>query len=230
MAADLSALKGATLAFDLDGTLVETAPDLIGALNTVLAEEGLPPQTLDQARILVGRGARALIERGFAAAGRPLPEEAKPALLERFIAIYLGRIAHESTLYPGCLEALDALAGAGAILAVCTNKPTHLAVALLEALGIADRFAAIVGGDIAPAFKPDARHLIFTVEQAGGDLTRAILIGDSENDVHAARAAGCPSVFVTFGYCEFSADDLQPDAVISDYADLPGACVGLLRP
>jgi phosphoglycolate phosphatase len=229
MAADLSALKGATLAFDLDGTLVDTAPDLVGTVNTMLAEEGLPTLPFDQVRLMVGRGARALIERGFAAAGAPLADERKPLLIERFIATYLGRIAHESLPYPGCLETLDLLADAGATLAVCTNKPTNLSIALLEALGMADRFAAIIGLDIAPAAKPDARHLIYTVEQAGGDLTRSLLVGDSENDVHAARAAGAPSVFVTFGYCEHHVDDLKPDAVISHYAELPAVCARLLQ-
>jgi phosphoglycolate phosphatase len=228
MGADLSVLKGATLVFDLDGTLVHTAPDLVGALNTVLTEEGLPSLSLDQAGMLVGRGARALIQRGFAAAGAPLAEERMPLLFERFIAIYLGRIAHESLPYPGCLETLGLLADAGATLAVCTNKPTRLSYALLDALGMTDWFAAVVGPDSAPAAKPDARHLIHAVEAAGGELTRALLVGDSENDVYAARAAGTPGVFVTFGYCEYSAAELKPDAVIDSYEELPAVCAALI--
>lgn len=230
MAADLSALRGATIAFDLDGCLVDTAPDLVGTLNMVLEEEGLPALPFDQVRLMVGRGARALIERGFAAAGEPLSHERAATLFERFIAVYLGRIAHESLPFPDVMEALDQLAAAGAILTVCTNKPTHLSIALLEALGMADRFSAIVGLDIAPAAKHDARHLIFAVEKAGGDLTRTVMIGDSENDVWAARAAGVPSIFCTFGYCEHSVEVLKPDAVIDRYAGLPATCAMLLRP
>jgi phosphoglycolate phosphatase len=230
MAPDLSALSGAVIAFDLDGTLVDTAPDLVGALNIVLDEEGLPALPFERVRLMVGRGARGLIERGFAAAGKPLSEDRTVALTERFIALYLGRIAHESIPFPGCLEALDALAAAGAVLAVCTNKRTDLAVALLDALGMTHRFAAVIGGDLAPAAKPDARHLIHTVEAVGGDLTRALLVGDSENDVHAARAAGAPSIFCTFGYCEIGVDELKPDAVIDRYDQLIGACTMLLAP
>lgn len=230
MAPDLFALSGAVIAFDLDGTLVDTAPDLVGALNTVLEEEGLATLPFERVRLMVGRGARGLIERGFTAAGQPLSEERKTALTERFIALYLGRIAHESVPFPGCLEALDALAGAGAVLAVCTNKRTDLAVALLDALDMTQRFAAVIGGDLAPAAKPDARHLIHTVEAVGGDMTRTLLVGDSENDVHAARAAGAPSIFCTFGYCELSVDDLKPDAVIDRYEQLTEACVRLLTP
>jgi phosphoglycolate phosphatase len=229
MGADLSILKGATLAFDLDGTLVDTAPDLVGAVNTVLAEEGLPTLPFEQLRLMIGRGARTLIARGFAAAGAPLDDGKMGLVFERFIAVYLGRIARESLPYPGCLAALDRLSEAGAILAVCTNKRTDLSIALLDALNMTDRFAAIIGADIAPAAKPDARHLIYAVERAGGDLTRSLLVGDSENDVRAARAAGAPSVFVTFGYCEHHVDELRPDTVISDYAALPDACARLLR-
>lgn len=229
MAIDLTALKGATIALDLDGTLVDTAPDAVGALATLMAEEGLVGPPLAVGRLMIGHGARVMVERGFAMAGVVLAGEPLTAMTERFGALYFGRIAHESLPYPGCLETLDQLSEAGAILAVCTNKRTVWARVILDALGMTDRFAAVIGADIAPAAKPDARHLIHTVETAGGELTRAILVGDSENDVYAARAAGTPSVFVTFGYCEFAVADLKPDAVIDSYAELPPVCARLLQ-
>ena len=151
-------LAGATIVFDLDGTLVDTAPDLIGVLNALLAEEGLPPLPLIEARPMIGRGARALITRGFAAAGAPLAEDAMAGLFDRFIARYRARIADESLPFPGAVAALDLLRNAGATLAICTNKPTDLSVALLAALGIEGRFAAVIGPDAAPAAKPDPRH------------------------------------------------------------------------
>src|SRR4051812_22355289 len=138
-------LAGATIAFDLDGTLVETAPDLIGTLNVILGDQGLAALPLAQARPFIGHGARWLIERGFEAAGAHLHPAKSQQLFERFIAHYRARIADESRPFPGCEAALDALIAAGARLAVCTNKPTGLSVALLEALGLASHFAAIVG-------------------------------------------------------------------------------------
>ena len=133
-------LAGATIAFDLDGTLVDTAPDLVGTLNTLLEQEGLAPLPLADARPYIGRGARWMIERGFDAAGAPVHPERMPALFDRFIARYLSRIADESRAFPGCEAALDTLKAQGAKLVVCTNKRTDLSVTLLKALGLARRF------------------------------------------------------------------------------------------
>ncbi len=230
MALPAQSLVGATVAFDLDGTLVDTAPDLVGALNSVLHESRLPALPLKTARVMVGRGARALIEQGFAAAGEPLRADETPALVERFIEVYLGRIARESRPFEGALAALDALAGAGARLSVCTNKRTDLSLALLDALGMTARFAAVVGADRAPAPKPDGRHLIAAVEAAGGVIGRAILVGDSASDVGAARAAGAPSVVVSFGYTEIAAEELGGDHLIEGFAELPALALRLLAP
>ena len=158
-------LTGWTIAFDLDGTLVDTAPDLVGALNAVLAERGLAPVPFEAARDMVGRGAKALIEQGYAATGLPLAPDQSPALVERFIAVYRNRIADESVPFEGCVDTLELLADAGATLVVCTNKRTDLATALLDALDMTRHFAAIVGADVAPAAKPDGRHLLFAVEE-----------------------------------------------------------------
>ena len=216
-------LEGWTVAFDLDGTLVDTAPDLIGALNLCLADEGLAPVPLASARHLVGRGARFLIERGFAAGGVALDPERAQRLFEQFLAVYRGRIAEESRPFPGCLEALDALAADGATLAVCTNKHTDLSLALLNALGLTGRFATVVGADLVPIGKPDPASLLLTVERAGGDRRRAILVGDAATDTGAARNAGVPSVVVDWGYTETPAAELGGDTLISAFSELPAA-------
>ncbi len=222
------ALKGATLAFDLDGTLVDTAPDLVGSLNAVLKEQGLPALGLRTARVMVGRGARALIEQGFSAAGAPLDADQTPALVARFITLYRDRVALESRAFEGLDACLDALAGAGAVLAVCTNKPTDLSFALLDALNLTSRFAAVIGVDRAPAPKPDPRHLFTAIEAAGGRADRAIMIGDSAADIGAARAANVPSVVVSFGYTEIPAADLGADHLIDHFSELPALAARIL--
>ena len=227
MASD-AALKGAVIAFDLDGTLVDTAPDLVGALNRLLREEGLRPVPLELGRRFIGAGARVLIERGFAAAGGPVAPERMPGLFDRFIAVYLARIADESRPFPGVVEALDALKSAGARLAVCTNKHTELSVALLQALDLIGGFEAVGGADAAPAPKPDPRHLEAAVRAAGGAIERAILVGDAATDAGAARAAGAGLVLVSFGYKETPASELSPDVLIDHFDELPQACIRLL--
>ena len=222
-------LEGWTIAFDLDGTLVETAPDLIGTLNWLLAEEGLPALPMDQARPFIGRGARWMIERGFQAAGVDLPPARSLELFERFIPHYLDRIADESRPFPGCEAALDALAAAGAKLAVCTNKRTDLSVALLEKLDLARRFDAIVGADMAPAIKPDARHLQVAVDAVGGgEMARTIMVGDAATDAGAARNARAHLILVSFGYTEIPVAELAPDELIHNFDALPQACMRLL--
>lgn len=221
-------LNGATIAFDLDGTLVDTAPDLVGSLNAILAEEGLPALPFDDVRKMVGRGARALLERGFAAAGAPLDADQAPALVERFVALYLGRIAHESAPFPGVVETLEDLRASGARLVVCTNKLTHLSVALLDALDLTRHFDAVVGADSAPAPKPDPRHVLAAIAAVGGDPARAVMVGDSINDVLAAKAAHVPALLVSFGYTEAPVETLGGDLLIDAFSDTRSACISLL--
>ncbi|WP_374569901.1 phosphoglycolate phosphatase [Phenylobacterium sp.] len=225
---DLSALNGAAIAFDLDGTLVDTAPDLIGTLNVLLQGEGLPPLPLLEARPFIGHGARRLIERGFDAAGAHLAPERLDALFDRFLAHYNANIAVESRPFPGVVETLDALREAGAKLAVCTNKRTDLSKALLDALDMTRRFEAIIGADAAPAPKPDPRHLTTAIAAAGGALPRAVMVGDAATDAGAARAAGAGLVLVSFGYTEIPVQELGADVLINHFDELPGACVRLL--
>ena len=221
-------LAGATIVFDLDGTLVDTAPDLIGTLNVLLAEEGLIPLPLADSRPFIGRGARWMIERGFQAAGAPLEAERLDSLFGRFLIHYRAHIADLSRPFAGCAAALDALRAEGATLAVCTNKRTDLSVALLEALGLSDRFAAVIGGDLPPAIKPDPRHLMMAVEASGGVIHRTVMVGDAAPDAGAARAAGAPLILVSFGYTETPVRDLAPDVLIDHFEDLPAACSRLL--
>jgi phosphoglycolate phosphatase len=221
-------LRGATIAFDLDGTLVDTAPDLIGALNVVLGERGLPLVPEESARVLVGRGARALIERGFALAGEPLDEAEVGGLVTRFIEAYRARIASGSRPFPGLEAALQTLSDAGARLCVCTNKRTDLSLALLDALALTPRFASVTGADKAPVRKPDPSHFIAAIEEAGGRPDHALMVGDSDNDVLSARAAGAPVVVVSFGYTETPASELGADALIDHFDQLPTIAGSLL--
>jgi phosphoglycolate phosphatase len=222
-------LSGAVVAFDLDGTLVDTAPDLVGALNVILDQDGLAQLPLKQARMMVGRGARGLLSQGFAAAGQPFDDEPRTrGLIARFIDVYLARIARESRPFEGVEAALDALIAEGARLCVCTNKYTDLSVALLDALDLSNRFVAVVGPDAAPAAKPDPRHLLAAIEAAGGRPDRALMVGDSAADVGAARAAHVPSIVVTFGYTEIAAEALGGDYLIDAFAELPALVTRLL--
>jgi phosphoglycolate phosphatase len=221
-------LDGCTIAFDLDGTLVDTAPDLIGTLNAILTREGHPPLPLQDARDLIGRGARALLRRGFEAAGAPLDEARLSPLFDDFIAIYLDRIADESRPFDGLEAALDALEADGARFVVCTNKRTDLSVALLDALDLSKRFAAVCGADLPPAMKPDARHLLHAIEMGGGDPARGLMVGDSASDANAAKNAGLPVVLVSFGYTDTPVEELHRDALIDRFVDLPAEARRLL--
>ncbi|WP_363346251.1 HAD family hydrolase [Methylocystis echinoides] len=218
------------LVFDLDGTLADTAQDLIATLNVLLAREGLPTVAPSAARSLVGAGARALIERGFALTGAPLPPERIDPLVEEFLVHYEAHIADESALFPGARPALERFSQAGFRLAVCTNKPERLARLLLEKLDAADCFAAICGRGTFPMHKPDPRTLTLTIEAAQGDPRRVVMVGDSKTDIDTARAAGAPVVAVDFGYTDTPVAAFAPDRVISHFDDLWTAATALLDP
>jgi len=205
------------LVFDLDGTLAETAGDLIGTLNVVLAREGVAPLPLADARFMLGAGAKALIQRGFAAQNVPLDPARLQQLFGDFLAHYVAHIADESFLFPGVVEALDRFEAAGWAFAVCTNKTEAPARKLLNALGIADRFRVIAGQDTYNAPKPDPRVLQATIEDAGCIVARAIMVGDSRTDIDTARNLGIPVVAVDFGYTDVPVRDLRPDRTISHF-------------
>jgi len=221
-------LGGATIAFDLDGCLVDTAPDLIGTLNLILAEHGHPGLPLESARTVVGFGARAMLARGFEAVGETLHPARMDRLFEHFIDLYVARIAQESRPFPGVVEVLESLTAAGARLVVCTNKRTDLSLILLDALDLTRHFGAIVGPDKAGVSKPDPRHLLYAIEAVGGSPDHALMIGDSRPDVGAAVAAGLPVVAVSFGYSDVPPAELGADALIDHFAELPPVARRLL--
>jgi phosphoglycolate phosphatase len=216
--------------FDLDGTLADTAGDLVGTLNVILKREGLSPLPVRKARDMIGAGARALIERGFEAAGKELTPAHLDELFRQFMVHYGENICVRTRLYPGVAAALDRLEAAGFILAVCTNKVEEHSVKLLRELGIGHRFAANCGRDTFAYFKPDARHLLLTIERAGGNPTQAVMVGDSRTDIVTARNAGIPVVAVPFGYTEVPVRDLNPDLVIDHFDGLFAAIRRILRP
>ena len=216
------------LVFDLDGTLAETAGDLVRALNAVVEPEGLRPTSLAEARHMVGAGAKALIRRAYAAQDRALSDADLERLFQAFLAYYEAHICEESTLFPGVIAALDRLEAKGFAFAVCTNKIEHPARKLLAALGIADRFRAICGQDTFAIAKPDPRILTMTNARAGGAVEDAIMVGDSGADIAAAKAAGIPVIAVDFGYTDRPVADLGPDRIISHF-DALEAAVDALR-
>jgi phosphoglycolate phosphatase len=218
-----------TIVFDLDGTLIDTAPDLIDTLNFTLSQHGLPTVPYEEARPLIGGGARGMIEKALLLEGRSAATADVDALYAPFVAHYAEHIADRSQPFPGLEPALDEMARAGHRLAVCTNKLEWLSKRLLDAMQLSGRFAAICGQDTFAVQKPDPRIFRSTVLQAGGEPHRAIMIGDSITDIRTARAANVPVVAVDFGYTDVPVATLGPDRVISSFAEL-GAAVAALAP
>jgi phosphoglycolate phosphatase len=215
--------KNPTIVFDLDGTLVDTAPDLIGALNFVLRREGLPPVPLASARNMIGAGARKLIERGLEAEGRAMTVKDIDRMTADFIDYYGEHIAEASRPFEGLERALDDLSARGFLLAVCTNKLEWLSKRLLDQLDLSPRFAAICGADTFGVSKPDPVILQQTVARAGGAIASTIMVGDAGTDIGVARRAGVPVIGVSFGYTEVPIAELKPDRLIHHMRDLPGA-------
>ena len=209
--------------FDLDGTLVDTAPDLVDTLNIILARERLAPVPFETARTMIGGGARTLIERGLQAAGRASGTTEVSRLYADFVAHYSEHLADRSQPFPGVIAAIEELAERGCRFAICTNKLEWLSVRLLESLGIAGHFSAICGQDTFGVQKPHPGILLKTIHKAGGHAGRAVMVGDSLNDIEVARAAKVPVIAVDFGYTETPVSALDPDLVIGDYRRLPAA-------
>lgn len=222
-------MRETTLVFDLDGTLVDTAPDLIASANHVLAGEGLAPVSGGILRPWIGHGARSMIVESLAVSGRGATSAEIDRMLERFLLYYAENVARESRPYPGAAEALDECAARGATLAICTNKREALALALLRILGLDRRFAFIAGRDTFPVSKPHPDHLLNTIFLSGGDPARAVMIGDSSVDAATAKAANVPIVAVTFGYNERPVSEFDPDATIDHFNDLVPALEGLME-
>ena len=206
--------------FDLDGTLLDTAPDLLGALNKALATLDMEPAPFERLHSYVGQGGEMMIRRVFKERGIDLPETLVPQLVERFVDAYDADIPGTSKPYEGVMELVADLRQAGFATAICTNKYQRLSAKLLETMDLAQHFDAICGSDVFPVKKPDPNHLWGTIEMAGGDPKRAVMVGDSITDINAAKNAGIPVVAVTFGYTDEPVETLGPDHVISHYKDL----------
>lgn len=215
--------------FDLDGTLVDTAPDLVNALNYVLNREGLPSVPVDSARKAIGGGARRLIERGLELEGRSMAPDDVTRLTHDFIDHYAAHIADASRPFDGLEAALDDLSARGYRFAVCTNKLEWLSKLLLDQLGLSPRFSAICGADTFGVSKPDPVILQQTVARAGAQLSSAIMVGDAGPDVGVARRAGIPVIGVEFGYTEVPIAELKPDRLIGHMRELPAAVKDLMN-
>lgn len=205
---------------DLDGTIVDTASDLAAALNFALAEEGLDVLGIDAVRGMIGDGTRALLERGLAAHARPVSPERFEELHDRLSEHYIAHIADGSVLYPEVAATLRRLSSGGARLSVCTNKPERMARAILVELGLSELMASLCGGDTCLTRKPDPEPLRTAIIRAGGDVRRAVMVGDSVNDVKTARALGIPVILVDYGYTDIPASELGADAVVSRFSEI----------
>lgn len=213
------------LLFDLDGTLVDTLPDLTNALNEVLREHGYPPLSPQQVRPMIGDGMAALLARGFAARGGAPAEAA--AAQGRFVAAYEAAGSELSRPYPGVAETLAALRAQGYRTAVCTNKPHHATGEVLRDTGLAGLFDGYAGGDRFAVRKPDPGHLLGLVEALGGDGSRAAMIGDSENDALSGRAAAMTLILMRYGYARTDPGQLGADRVLDRFDQIPGALEAL---
>jgi phosphoglycolate phosphatase len=217
-----------TIVFDLDGTLVDTAPDLINALNFILGREGLPPVPLHSARNMIGAGARKLIERGLEVDGREVSPADLARLTDDFIGYYAEHIADASRPFDGLERALDDLTDLGCRFAVCTNKLEWLSKRLLDQLNLSSRFSAICGADTFGVSKPDPGILRQTVARAGGELSSTVMVGDAGPDIGVARRAGTPVIGVSFGYTDVPIADLKPDRVVHHMSELKAAVESLM--
>jgi phosphoglycolate phosphatase len=218
-----------TLVFDLDGTLVDTAPDLVAATNHALADLGLAPVPDTTLRASIGQGARYMIVQGLQQTGLTLPEPDVDRLLELFLAYYEANIANTSRPFDGAMEALEELRRAGHPLVVCTNKREDLSRRLLDALGMTGLFAALAGRDTFTVYKPHPDHLRKVVLLSGGDPARSIMIGDTSIDIATARAASVPVIACSFGYPDMPAGELAADRTIGHFGELASA-VAVLAP
>jgi phosphoglycolate phosphatase len=215
-----------TLLLDLDGTLVDSAPDLAGALNSLRAEHGLSALAIDEVKTMVGDGAAKLVERGLPAPGEAAPGN-RALLVRRFLEIYETRLTAETRPYPGVVETLEVLAAAGWRLGVCTNKPEGPSRRILSDLGLERFFATVGGGDSFAERKPAAGHVLATLALMDAVPESAVMVGDSPNDVLSARNAGLPVVVVGYGYSRIPPAELGADALIERFAELPAALAAL---
>jgi phosphoglycolate phosphatase len=209
------------LLFDLDGTLVDSAPDLCAALNAMLREEGHAPLPLVRVKQMIGDGVPALVARALAASG--VDPAAAAGALPRFLELYEAGAVRFTRPYPAVPETLGILRRRGYRTAVCTNKPQRATRAVLDGLGLSALFDGVAGGDRYPVKKPDPGHLLGLIDEIGGRAAVSAMVGDSENDAAAARAAGMPLLLMRYGYARVDPETLMADAILDDFAELPAA-------
>lgn len=228
MSALAASRRRTVVVFDLDGTLVDSAPDILTAMNRLLAGEQRRPLGLDEMKTMIGEGSRRAVEKALAATGKVPEREALDGLTARYVALYSARVAVETRPFPGTETALAGLAAAGCALGICTNKPRLATLELLAALGLARYFGAVTGGDDIPGVrKPDPKHLLHVLDQLGRSAAEAVMVGDSEHDIAAAKGLGVPAIAVGWGYSRVPAAALGADAVIGRFEDLPAALARL---
>ncbi|MEQ1752577.1 MAG: phosphoglycolate phosphatase [Micropepsaceae bacterium] len=225
----MSARLPETIVFDLDGTLVDTAPDLAAALNAVLIRERLPVVSLEKVRHMVGRGARVLIENAMTSHGIALEPARTSELVRHFLDYYEANIAVTSRPFDQAEMRVRDLARRGHKIGICTNKPEYLSHKLLHELGLRDLFPVVLGADSRPYRKPDPRHLTDTVQALGGNPDDAVLVGDSETDALTGQAANIPVILVSFGYTEIPVSELGATVVIDHYRGLEDALARCAR-
>ena len=211
------------IAFDLDGTLIDSVPDVRAAINRLLVSEGRSEVSLEQTLSLVGQGARVMMEQAMTLGGEPPAADALDRMVETYIEFYRRHPADLTTIYPGVIEVLESLAAQGVRMGICSNKPFVMTKLVLKTLGLDRYFDAVTGGDNVPQRKPDGRHVTHTLALMGGRPAHAVMVGDSETDVAAGKDAGLPVIAVTYGYAHVPVAELGADVLIERFSDLPAA-------
>jgi phosphoglycolate phosphatase len=217
-----------SLVFDLDGTLIDSVPDVSAALNRMLGDLGAPPLSVKEVQSTVGDGAAVMIERALVAAGQSLLDIDLTLCYERYLRYYREQPVVGTTVYPGVRDVLTALKAQGIAMGICTNKPSIMTALVLEKLDLDQYFKAVAAGEDTPFKKPDGRHVALTLSLMGVRDRQAIMVGDSEADINAARDFGIPSIAVTYGYSKRGARSLNADILIDKFAELPGAIFRLI--
>ena len=220
-------LKDLSLTFDLDGTLVDTAPDLVRVLNAVITPNGLAPVAVADARNLIGFGSMAMIKQAYRDAHVPLSDLNAVNIQRRFLDLYAEDLSQVSTIYPGVETVLAQLKRSGVRLSVCTNKPGDMARPLLQQLGLAQYFDKIIGSGDSVATKPSAEHIFAAVGHRNS--SSIVMIGDGAPDVFAARAAKVPVILMAYGYSPVSVHTFGADAVLRSFRELPFALKNVLK-
>ena len=213
-------MKNITIIFDLDGTLIDSAPDVCRALNRTLVRYGRRSHGVEEVKAYLGQGARVLMEMALRKTGLVPPANEIDGLTSEFLTDYAANPVVDTTVYPGVIKALDKLKDRQAKLAICTNKPSITTGPVLDRFALGSYFSAIICPDHVENRKPHADHIRATVKAVNGDLQHAIMVGDSENDIDAAINAGIPSIAVTFGYAHRKHDELGATALVDHFDSL----------